>query len=95
MSDQRKLPVLMLATDDIEKMRGALGYVWAVDTVTESTPQHMMSRYEPAVPRCKTCPHFAKPVPHFLPEAFCYKLLRITPNDGEGYCHEHPEALRD
>lgn len=90
----RKLPVLLLAVEDIETMRGSLGHVWAIDAATEPVPQHAMARYESAVPRCRTCSHFAPPVEVAFPNAFCQMRCRSVPNNGSGYSCRPPARAR-
>jgi hypothetical protein len=48
--------------------------------------------FEPAVPRCRTCPNFSTPYP---PQRYGWRCTRHNSHvrqDGSGYCYDHPEA---
>lgn len=47
-------------------------------------------RYEPAVPRCKTCDQFGQPHGHRVHH--CHLTNQDVKPDGSGYCSNHPEA---
>lgn len=60
-----------------------------------------IAKYEPAVPRCKTCPLFklreqlGNALAYHSDEAFCYRGpgdWTVVRADGSGYCSNHPEA---
>jgi hypothetical protein len=61
----------------------------------------VMVPYEPAVPRCRTCPNLQTDHgEHSEPLCLYCSLLGSDemgnfPQDGSGYCHMHPEASRD
>jgi hypothetical protein len=95
-SEPRKLPAIAISTERLLALDDthARLIVWpCADDDPLDTGPHGTTRYEPAVPRCKTChPNFMEPIDVAFPTAFCALLRRAVRKDGSGYCSNHPEA---
>jgi hypothetical protein len=53
-----------------------------------------LARYEPAVPRCKTCKWYIDNEPIKLYRCDYWQADMHVPIDGSGYCHNHSELTQ-
>lgn len=89
---KRKLPVLCAEIQDIEDAeRSGAGDVWCIVDDIGKRDHQDFARYEPAVPRCKTCVHWD---PSCSTDGTMFCLVNDSfsfPQDGSGHCNFHSD----
>ena len=71
------------------------GHSFELGELRPACDDYTVVRYEPAVPKCATCPRYSPPQ---YDDKYGWCLIADehwgVPPDGSGYCHRHPEAKK-
>lgn len=94
------IEVTLRECDGVVKLASARPLTERRDGPAHGVVVQQTVRYEPAVPKCATCPVYESRTDNSPPfNGLCYRNGRlnggeVVPGDGSGYCHRHPEARR-